>query len=63
MSRKVLTNLDLSKNELQNAVVQPLAVAPSNPALGQIYTNSADKEAGRRRVPAGGQHWRGHRRS
>ena len=43
MSRKVLTNLDLSKNELQNAVVQPLAVAPSNPALGQIYTNSADK--------------------
>lgn len=43
MSRKVLTNLDLSKNELQNAVVQPLAVAPSNPVLGQIYTNSADK--------------------
>lgn len=43
MSRKVLTNLDLSKNELQNAVVQPLAVAPASPKLGQIYTNSTDK--------------------
>ena len=43
MSRKVLTNLDLSKNELQNAVIQPLAVAPANPKLGQIYTNSAGK--------------------
>ena len=43
MSRKVLTNLDLSKNELQNAVIQPLAVAPTSPKLGQIYTNSADK--------------------
>lgn len=43
MSRKVLTNLDLSKNEIQNAVIQPLAVAPTSPKLGQIYTNSADK--------------------
>lgn len=43
MSKNILTNLDLNKNEIQNAVIQPLAVAPSNPALGQIYTNSADK--------------------
>lgn len=35
-----LTNLDLSRNELQNAVLQPLATAPANPRYGQIYTNS-----------------------
>lgn len=39
-----LTNIDLNRNELQNAVIQPLAAAPSNPRLGQIYTNSADKK-------------------
>ena len=38
-----LTNLDLNKNEIQNAVIQPLAVAPSNPKEGQIYYNSSDK--------------------
>lgn len=43
MSRKVLTNLDLSKNEIQNAVIQPLASPPATPKLGQIYTNSTDK--------------------
>ena len=43
MSRKVLTNLDLSKNEIQNAVIQPLASPPANPKLGQIYFNSTDK--------------------
>ena len=43
MSRNVLTNLNLNKNELQNAVIQPLAAAPQNPKFGQIYTNSQDK--------------------
>lgn len=38
-----LTNLNLNKNEIQNAVIQPLAVAPSNPVAGQIYYNSGDK--------------------
>lgn len=35
-----LNNVNLNGNELQNAVVQPLAVAPSNPKLGQIFTES-----------------------
>lgn len=39
---KVLTNLDLLKNELQNAVLQPLAIAPSSPKQGQFYYNSSD---------------------
>ena len=38
-----LTNLNLNKNELQNAVIQNLSVAPSNPRAGQIYYNSTDK--------------------
>ncbi len=39
---KILTNLDLSQNEIQNAIMQPLAAPPSNPNLGQIYFNSID---------------------
>lgn len=42
MSKKFLTNLDLNKNQIQNAVIQPLASAPANPAQFQIYTNSTD---------------------
>lgn len=42
---KFLTNIDLNLSELQNAVIQPLAVAPSTSSsrLGQIYYNSSDK--------------------
>lgn len=40
---KVLTNLDLNKNELQNVVIQTLATAPETGKLGQIYYNSTDK--------------------
>lgn len=39
----VLTSLNLNKNQLQNAVIQPLATPPSNPVEGQIYYNSSDK--------------------
>ncbi len=37
-----LTNIDLAKNELQNAKMHTLGTAPSSPVAGQVYYNSAD---------------------
>src|SRR4051812_17176880 len=37
----LLNHLNLSKNELRNAVVQVLSADPSSPVTGQIYYNSA----------------------
>ena len=40
---KFLTNIDLTKKELQNAVLQNLSAHPSSPKKGQMYFNTVDK--------------------
>lgn len=42
MAIKYLNNINLNKNELQNAVIHPLGTAPATPVEGQIYYNSTD---------------------
>jgi len=42
MAKKVLVNLDLSKNQILNVALQNLASAPGSPVAGQIYFNTTD---------------------
>ncbi|MEI6296279.1 MAG: hypothetical protein WCO84_01355 [bacterium] len=42
---KYLTNIDLNKNELQNAALHKLGSAPTTPTEGQVYQNTTDHRA------------------
>lgn len=39
---RILNNLNLAGNELQNARIQNLVTAPSNPVVGQMYFNTSE---------------------
>jgi len=44
MSKKYLSHQNFNKNEIQNAVIQPLASDPSTPVEWQIYYNTSTKK-------------------
>lgn len=44
MATNILTNMNLNQNEIQNAVIQNLAVAPSDPKDGQMYFDTVSKK-------------------
>ncbi len=41
---KILANVDYSKNEIQNAVIQKLAADPGSPVTGQTYFNTTSNK-------------------
>ena len=44
MSKKVLVNLDMNKNQLENVVIHNLATDPATGTLGQVIYNTAEKQ-------------------
>ena len=44
MGTQFLHNIDLNKNQIQNAAVHNLASAPANPVKGQQYFNTTDNK-------------------
>ena len=47
MPKKFLTDINLSQNELMNAVMHLLSTAPQNPVMGQLYYNTTNKTTAR----------------
>ncbi len=43
MAINYLNSIDLNKNYIDNAAIQNLASAPSNPVVGQVYFNTTDQ--------------------
>ena len=44
MSKQILVDINLNKNEIQNGVIQNLASDPSNAIAGQIYYNTTSNK-------------------
>jgi hypothetical protein len=43
MSKKFLTNLDLTKNQILNVAIHNLSGPPASPVTGQVYFDTTDK--------------------